>query len=48
MQLRQPGFRYGDCQPFTKNKGKIQKFKETRDLRYFSNTNWIKPAFNMI
>ena len=29
MNLRQPGFTYSDCGPFTKNKERIQKFKET-------------------
>ena len=31
MHLRQPGFRYSACKPFTKNKDRIQKFKETGD-----------------
>ena len=31
MHLRQPGFRYSACEPFTKNKHRIQKFKETGD-----------------
>ena len=34
MHLRQPGFTYSAYGPFTKNKGRIQKFKETRDSRY--------------
>ena len=34
MHLRQPGFTYSDCGPFTKNKKRIQKFKETGDSRY--------------
>ena len=33
MHLRQPGFTYSTCGPFTKNKKKIQKFKETGDSR---------------
>ena len=33
MHLRQPGFTYGTCGPFTKNKERIQKFKETKDSR---------------
>ena len=28
MHLRQPGFTYSTCDPFTKNKEKIKKFKE--------------------
>ena len=34
MHLRQPAFTYSACGPFTKNKEKIQKFKETGDTRY--------------
>ena len=36
MHFRQPGFTYCRCGPFTKNKARIQKFKETGDLQYFS------------
>ena len=28
------GFPYSACAPFTKNKERIQKFKETRDSRH--------------
>ena len=31
MHLRQSRFKYSACGPFTKNKEKIQKFKETGD-----------------
>ena len=31
MHLRQHGFRYSACGPFTKSKERIQKFKETGD-----------------
>ena len=34
MHLRQPGFTYNACGPFTKNKERIQKFKETGDTSY--------------
>ena len=34
MHLRQPGFTYSACGLFTKNKDRIQKFKETGDSRY--------------
>ena len=34
MHLQQPGFTYSACVPFTKNKERIQKFKETGDTRY--------------
>ena len=32
--LDKSGFTYIDFGPFTKNKGRIQKFKETGDSRY--------------
>ena len=34
MHLRQPQFVYSACRPFTKNKERIQKFKETVDTSY--------------
>ena len=34
MHLRQPGFTYSASGPFTKNKERIQKFKQTGDSRY--------------
>ena len=30
MHLKQPGFTYSVCGPFTKNKDRIKKFRETR------------------
>ena len=32
MHLRQPGFTYSACGPFTKSKERIKKIKETGDL----------------
>ena len=34
IHLRQPQFVYNACGLFTKNKERIQKFKETGDTRY--------------
>ena len=34
MHLKQPGSTYNACGPFTKNKERIQKFKETGDTNY--------------
>ena len=31
VHLRQPGFTYNACEPFTKNKERIQKFQDTED-----------------
>ena len=45
MQLSQPGFTYSACGPFTKNKGKIQKFKQIRDSRYIYKNELDKACF---
>ena len=34
MHLRQPGFTYSACGPFTKHKERIKKFNQTGDTRY--------------
>ena len=34
LHLKQPGFTYSPCGPFTKNKERIRKFKETGDTNY--------------
>ena len=34
MHLKQPGFNYSACERFTKNKERIQEFKETGDTNY--------------
>ena len=34
MHLRQPGFTYSVCGPFTKNKQRIQKFMQTGETNY--------------
>ena len=45
MNLRQPGFTYSACGPFTKNKEKIQKFKQTGDSRYIYKNGIDKTCF---
>ena len=45
MHLRQPGFTYSDCGPFTKNEERIQKFKETVDARYIYQNELDKACF---
>ena len=42
MHLKQPGFTYSACGPFTKNKEWIQKFKETGDTNYIYNNELDK------
>ena len=39
MHLRQPGFTYRACGPFTKNKERIKKFKETGIQAIFTKMN---------
>ena len=34
MHLKQPGFTYSVCGPFTKNKQRIKKFMQTGDTNY--------------
>ena len=45
MHLRQPGFTYSACGPFTKNKESIQKFKETGDTSYIYKNELDKACF---
>ena len=37
MHLKQPGFTYSACGPFTKNKERIEKFMQTRDTNFIYN-----------
>ena len=45
MHLKQPGFTYSACRPFTKSKERIQKFKETIDKNYIYKNELDKPCF---
>ena len=45
MHLKQPGFTYSACGLFTKNKKRIQKFKETGDTRYIYRKQLDKACF---
>ena len=45
MHLRQQGFTYGACGPFTKNKERIKKFWETGDSRYIFQNELDKACF---
>ena len=47
MYLKQPGFMYSACEPFTKNKERIQKFKKQEIYDIFIKTKYIKLVFNM-
>ena len=45
MHLRQPGFTYSACGPFTKNKERIQRFKKTGDTSYIYKNELDKACF---
>ena len=46
MPLKQPGFTYSASGPFTKNKERIQKFKETGDTSYIYKNELDKAFFH--
>ena len=45
MHLRQLGFTYSTCGPLTKKKEKMQKLKETADLRHIYQNELDKSCF---
>ena len=45
MHLKQAGFTYSTCGPCTKNKERIQKFKEPRESRYNYRNELDKTCF---
>ena len=45
MHLKQSGFAHSACGPFTKNKERIQKFKETGDTSYIYKNELDKACF---
>ena len=45
MHFKQPGFTYSVCGPFTKNKERIQEFKQTGDSRYIYRNELDKVCF---
>ena len=45
LHLKQPGFTYRACGPFTKNKERIQRFKETGDTKYIYKSELDKACF---
>ena len=45
MHLRQPGFAYSAYGPFTKNKERLQTFKETGDAKYIYRNELDKACF---
>ena len=45
MHLKQPGFTYSACGPFTKNKLRIQRLKKTGDTKYIYRNELDKACF---
>ena len=45
MHLRQPGFTYSACGPFTKHKERIKEFEQTGDTRYIYRNELDKACF---
>ena len=45
MHLKQSGFTYSACGPFTKNKERIQKIKETGERNYIYKNELDKACF---
>ena len=45
MHLKQPGFTYSACDPFTKSEERIQKFKDTGDTNYIYKNELDKACF---
>ena len=47
MHLKQQGFTYSACEPFTKNRERIQKCKETGDTDYIYQNELDKTCFQL-
>ena len=45
MHLKQPGFTYSACGPFTQSKERIKKIKETGDTKYIYRNEIDKACF---
>ena len=45
MHLKQPGFTYNACGPFTRNKQRIRKFMQTGDTNYIYKNELDKACF---
>ena len=45
MHLRQPGFTYSACGPFTKNKERVQKFMQTDDTDFIYKNELDQACF---
>ena len=48
MHLKQPGFTYSACGPFTKNKERIEKFMKTGNTDFIYRNELDKACFQHI
>ena len=48
MHLKQPGFTYSACGPFTKKKKEFKNLKKQEIQAIFTKMNLIRLVFNMI
>ena len=46
LHLKQPGFTYSACSPFTKNKERIEKFMQTRNTDFIYKNDLDKACFH--
>ena len=45
LRLKQPGFTYSACGPFTKHRERIQKLRKTGNFKYLYRNELDKPCF---
>ena len=45
LHFKQPRFTYSACEPFTKHRERIQKFRETGNLKYLYRNEVDKASF---
>ena len=45
LHLKQPGFTYSACGPFTKHRKRIEKFRETSNLKHLYRSELDKACF---
>ena len=48
MHLKQPGFTYSACGPFTENKERIEKFMQTGNTNFIYKNELDKACFQKI
>ena len=45
LHLKEPRFTYSDCRPFTKHRERVQRFRETDNLKYLYRNELDKVCF---